>query len=98
MNNIKMNYRFSVYLDKPQRVDIYMSALFEDFSRSYIQKMIDKEQLKVNGNILSKNLKIKNKDEISLEIKTESLDIKPEKMSLDIVYEDSEILIINKEA
>jgi len=98
MNNIKMNYKFSVYLDKPQRVDIYMSALFENFSRSYIQKMIDKEQLKVNGNILSKNLKIKNKDEISLEIRTESLDIKPEKMPLDIVYEDSEILIVNKEA
>lgn len=93
-----MNYKFSVFLDKPQRVDIYMSALFEDFSRSYIQKMIDNGQLKVNNNILSKNLKIKNKDEISLEIKSESLDIKPEKMPLDIVYEDKEIVIVNKEA
>jgi len=93
-----MNYKFSVFLDKPQRVDIYISALFEDFSRSYIQKMIDNGQLKVNNNILSKNLKIKNKDEISLEIKSESLDIKPEKMPLDIVYEDKEIVIVNKEA
>ncbi len=93
-----MNYNFSVFLDKPQRVDIYMSALFEDFSRSYIQKMIDRGQLRVNNNLLNKNLKIKNKDEIFLEIKTQSLDILPEKMDLDIVYEDGEIIIINKNA
>jgi len=93
-----MNYNFSVFVDKPQRVDIYMSALFEDFSRSYIQKMIDRGQLRVNNKTLNKNLKIKNKDEILLEIKTQSLDILPEKMDLDIVYEDSEIIIINKNA
>jgi len=93
-----MNYKFSVFLDKPQRVDIYISTLFQDFSRSYVQKMIDKGQLRVNNKILNKNLKIKNKDEVSLEIITESLDILPEKIPLDIVYEDNEILIINKDA
>jgi len=93
-----MNYKFSVFLDKPQRVDIYVSALFQDFSRSYVQKMIDKGQLRVNNKILNKNLKIKNKDEVSLEIITESLDVLPEKILLDIVYEDNEILIINKDA
>jgi len=92
-----MNYNFSVLLSKPQRVDMYLSALFEDFSRSYIQKMIDKWQVKVNSIVLSKNLKIKNKDEISLEIKTESLDIAPENIPLDIVYEDKEIIVVNKD-
>lgn len=93
-----MNYNFSVFLQKPQRVDIYLSALFEDFSRSYIQKMIDRGQLKVNGEVLNKNTKIKNKDEILLEIKIESLQIIPEDIPLDVIYEDKELLVINKDA
>jgi hypothetical protein len=36
-----MNYRFSVFIEKSIRVDMYLSALFKDFSRSYIQKLID---------------------------------------------------------
>jgi 23S rRNA-/tRNA-specific pseudouridylate synthase len=42
-------------------------------------------------------LKIRNKDEINIIIKLEKLDnIKPEKMDLDIIFEDNSILIINK--
>jgi len=94
-----MIIKFCTLLDKKQRVDIYLSALFKDFSRSYIQKMIDKWQLKVNWKILNKNKKIENKDEIELEIKTEKLEeVLPEKMKLDIIYEDENILIINKDA
>ncbi len=84
--------------DKKQRVDIFLSALFPDFSRSYIQKMIDKSQVQVNSKIVNKNIKIDNKDEISLEVKLESFFVKAEEISLAIVYEDENILIINKEA
>lgn len=93
-----MKYSFCTLLKKDQRVDIYLSTLFKDFSRSYIQKMVDKGQVQVNNKILNKNLKIKNKDEIILTIITESLEIIPEKMDLDIIFEDKEILILNKEA
>lgn len=94
-----MNYYFCVYIDNEKRVDMYLSALFGDFSRSYIQKMIDNGQVKVNNKIITKNLKIKNKDELNIEIKLEKLDkVLPENILLDIIYEDENILIINKDA
>lgn len=92
-----MKYNFCVYIsEKNKRVDMYLSALFEDFSRSYIQKMIDKWQVKVNSNQISKNVKVVNWDIIELEIILESVEIKAEKIDLDIVFEDDEILLINK--
>lgn len=78
---------------------MYLSTLFNDFSRSYIQKMIDRWQVSVNGEKISKNLKIKNKDEIFINIVIEKLyEILPEDMNLDVIFEDDEIVVLNKEA
>ena len=53
----------------------------------------------INGKIMNKNLKIKKKDEIIIKIKKEKLNwIIPQKIPLDIIYEDKNILIINKDA
>jgi len=95
-----MKYNFCVLLsEKNKRVDIYLSALFPDFSRSYIQRMIDEKQVSVNGEFISKNLKIKQKDEIVIEIKTKSLDeVLAEDIKIDIIFEDENILILNKDA
>ena len=93
-----MKYNFSALLDKKIRVDMYLSALFSDYSRSYVQKLIDNNHLKINWKILNKNKKISNKDEIELEIIIEKSSILPEKIDLDIIYEDENIVIINKDA
>lgn len=93
-----MKYSFCTYINWQQRVDMYLSTLFWDFSRSYIQKMIDKWQMKINQEIVTKNIKIKNKDQIDLEIIIDKLDVKPENLELDVVYEDQNILIVNKDA
>ncbi|MBF0913665.1 RluA family pseudouridine synthase [Candidatus Gracilibacteria bacterium] len=93
-----MIIKFCVFSEKKLRVDIYLSALFSDFSRSYIQKIIDKGQVCVNGKIISKNLKISPKDELQIEIIPEKLEILPQKMDLDIIFEDENILIINKDS
>lgn len=93
-----MKYHFSAYIEKKQRVDMYLSALFNDFSRSYIQKIIDKWQLKVNWNVLAKNKKIESKDEIEITIIKEKLDILPENLPLDIIFENSDFAAINKDA
>ncbi len=94
-----MKIKFCTYIEKKQRVDMYLSALFNDFSRSYIQKLIDKWDVKVNSKTISKNLKIENKSEIEIDIVMEKLDeVLPEDLNLDIIYEDENILIINKEA
>ena len=95
-----MKYNFCVFItEKNKRVDMYLSALFSDFSRSYIQKIIDRWQVFVNNKQINKNVKIKNKDEISFEIIVEKLDeVLAEKMSLDIIFEDDNILVLNKDA
>jgi len=94
-----MIYKFCVIVEKQKRVDMYLSTLFNDFSRSYIQKMIDRWQVSVNGEKISKNLKIKNKDEIFINIVIEKLyEILPEDMNLDVIFEDDEIVVLNKEA
>ena len=93
-----MNYYFSVFIEDQNRVDMYLSALFPLYSRSYIQKIIDRWEVKINWKIINKNLKIKNRDEIEIEIKNDSIIwIEPEKMNLDIVYEDDNLIIINKD-
>ena len=77
---------------------MYISALFEDFSRSYVQKLIDNGFVLVNGAVCKKNIKLQHKDALEITIHTEKIDIEPEAAELDIVYEDKNIIIINKEA
>jgi RNA-binding protein YlmH len=43
-----MKYYFCVLVEKQIRVDMYLSTLFTDFSRSFIQKIIDRGQVKIN--------------------------------------------------
>lgn len=93
-----MNYNFCILLDKPQRVDMYLSTLFQDFSRSFIQKIIDKWQVKVNNLEINKNIKVKNKDIIEISIIIWKAKVEAEEMNLDIVYEDENLIIVNKDA
>lgn len=93
-----MIYKFCTYIKEKQRVDIYLSALLSDFSRSYIQKLIDKWNVKINWTIITKNIKIENKSEVEIFINTEKLWLNAEKIDLEIVYEDENIAIINKNA
>ena len=93
-----MKYNFSTYIDTPQRVDIYLSALFSDFSRSYIQKLIDRGYVQINSQKISKNLKLQARDIVEIDVLVESTDIQAQDIPLDIIFENDDILIINKEA
>lgn len=93
-----MRYIFCVLIEKNIRVDMYLSTLFSDFSRSYIQKIIDRWQIKVNWKEINKNIKIKNKDEIYIDIIIEKLELKAENLNLDIVFENHDFIIVNKDA
>ncbi|NDK07674.1 RluA family pseudouridine synthase [Candidatus Gracilibacteria bacterium] len=77
---------------------MYLSTLFNDFSRSYIQKIIDKGNVLINGKEINKNIKIKNKDELLIKIIIEKSKIEAEDIELDIVFEDDNMIIINKDA
>lgn len=94
-----MIYNFCALIENSKRVDMYLSALFPDFSRSYIQKIIDRKEVSVNGVYISKNLKVKNQDHIVISLEQQKLaEVLPEDMNLDVVFEDENLAIINKEA
>ena len=78
------------------RIDKYLTS-FLDESRSSIDKMIEAGFIKVNGNEVNTHYVPKTGDEITVEGGfKEEVDIKPEKMDLDIIYEDDDVLVINK--
>ena len=79
-----------------ERIDKYLSNN-TSLSRTLISKMIDSEYIKVNDKKTKNNYKVKDGDKISIdETYQVEQDILPEKMDLDIVYEDNDIMVINK--
>lgn len=80
-----------------ERIDKCINSLVDSLSRSFIQKLIKDGQVFVNGNSVKANYRIKSDDEIVFQI-PESVepDIEPEDIPLDILYEDEDILIVNK--
>ncbi len=81
-----------------ERLDVFLSKKIRKFTRSYIKKLIEEEQVSINKNLVtSPSTKIKMNDKISINILEKQVDkLIPKKINLDIVYEDKEILIINK--
>lgn len=80
-----------------ERIDKCINSLIDSLSRSYIQKLIKDGQVFVNGKPVKSNYRIKNEDEIVFQI-PESVepDIVAENIPLAILYEDEDILIVNK--
>lgn len=78
------------------RLDQYLTEN-TDYSRSKIQQMIKENYILVNGNSTKNSYILKSGDEISIEeIETVEMNAEPEKMDLDIVYEDEDIIVVNK--
>lgn len=78
------------------RIDKYLSNNTE-LSRTLISKMIDNGYILVNGKKTKNNYKVKENDIVSIDDSfKEEINIEPEEMDLDIVYEDNDIMIINK--
>lgn len=79
------------------RCDKYIAESVEGISRSYIKKLFDEGKITVNGVVRSASYKLKSGDEIEFEMPVaEEIDALPENIPLDIVYEDEELLVINK--
>lgn len=78
------------------RLDVFL-AENTSLSRSYIQKLIDSEDILLNGNKTNKKYPVELNDEIIINYEDKILtDILPENIPLDIVYEDEDIIVINK--
>ena len=81
-----------------ERLDRYLAGLDEvDLSRSQIQKLITNENILVNGAVVPSRLKVSGGEEISITIPPpEPHEALPEKIPLDIRYEDDDVLVVNK--
>ena len=79
------------------RVDKFLSEQFPDLSRSYIQKLIKDGHVTANGKIVKANYKLNALDTLALDKpELQEPDIVPENIPIDILYEDEDILIVNK--
>jgi 23S rRNA pseudouridine1911/1915/1917 synthase len=84
--------------DNNMRIDIYLSKNIKHLSRSFVKKLIEEGQIKLNNiTVNTPSTKIKAKDKIIIKV-IEQIKSKlvPQKIKLDIVFEDKDILIINK--
>ncbi len=80
-----------------QRIDKYLSEKMENISRSAAQKLLDDGNVRVNFIVVSKNYKIKAGDRVVVTVpEPKTLEAKPEDIPLDIRYEDSDLLVVNK--
>lgn len=81
------------------RLDVFLKQRLPDFSRTYFQELIEKNLVLVNQEIVKKRTLLSEGDEIEVAFTfTEETGLLPEKMDLEILYEDDFLLVINKPA
>ncbi len=94
---------FRMVVDRGQgllRIDKYLAEHLEDTSRHRVQLAIEAEYVRVNDRVVKANYKVKPLDVITLMMpyRRRGIEIKPEPIPLDIVYEDDDLLVVNKPA
>ena len=94
MENLTKEYEINV---DGVRLDKAIADIDTDISRMTVQKLIEENKVLVNGKQEKASYKVKNGDKISLEIEPpKESKLKPEEIPLDVIYEDNDIIIINK--
>ena len=102
-NNRSLFEHFSFLVDKgqtPLRIDKYLMNFVENATRTKIQAAAKNGSIEVNGNVVKSNYKVKPLDEIKVKFEYpphENL-LVAENIVLDIVYEDDDLVVINKPA
>ena len=83
--------------DADERLDKYLAWLYPAQSRSFFQKLIKDQVVQVNGAPQKANYRLGAGDTVSVTIpRAQEVEILPENLSLDILYEDQDVLIVNK--
>ena len=90
--NIKINEE-----NVGNRIDSFIPMVQKDISRSMVQKLIEQNDIKVNGKKTKHSYKLKLNDEIEIIIpEAKEIDLKAQDIPLDVIYEDNDIIVINK--
>ena len=93
-----MTYRIEEANDIGDRIDRYLSARVPELSRSHLQKMIERGAISVNGRSIKPNYRLKEGDVLAVEenLAPVPISIEPQDIPLRILYEDEDLLIIDK--
>ncbi|HHX93594.1 MAG TPA: RluA family pseudouridine synthase [Tenericutes bacterium] len=90
------NKEFIITDDTGERIDKFLNNKLE-LSRTYIQKLVKDGNILVNGKKVKVNYRLKLSDKVNVAIpEPEKIELKPQKMDLDIIYEDKDVIVINK--
>lgn len=91
--------QFSLFLSsrETRRIDTFLASQYSERSRSNIQKLIDQGSVSVNGQTVDKNKKVYARDVVSVHWKSEPGKFGAEEIPLDVVYENADFAIINKD-
>ncbi|WP_216830850.1 RluA family pseudouridine synthase [Alkalihalobacterium elongatum] len=80
-----------------ERIDKLMTTFHSDWSRTQVQQWIKEGNVTVNGDTIKTNYKVQLNDLLVLEVpEPELLEVEPEPLDLDIVYEDEDVIVVNK--
>lgn len=83
--------------DCNQRIDRYLTTVLDGYSRSYLQKLLKEQAVKVNESLVKSNYKVNTGDRIQVNLpEAAEFEAVAEELTLDIIYEDQDIIIINK--
>ena len=96
--NIEQKYYYTVMEEQEgMRLDQFLAGELKEHSRSYIQKLLKEGMVTLEGKAMKANYRLREKDEIEIKIPPAmEPDILPENIPLDILYEDDDILVVNK--
>lgn len=83
--------------DKGKRLDIYIAENFNELSRTMIKKLIESNNVLVNDKSEKVSYKVQANDNISIDVpEAKETKLKAQEIPLDIIYEDSDIIVVNK--
>lgn len=93
-----MSKTYELTVEKQKgRLDKYISEQIPDLSRSRVKELIDDDKILVNGKKEKPSYKVADQDNISIEVPPKKpLNLEPENLNLDIVYEDDDVIVVNK--
>lgn len=102
MCNIYIDYKKEIRLkelivkEEGQRLDKYIAEI-EDISRVAVQRLIEEGNITVNGKVSKSSYKLQTDDKINIIIsEAKSTNLEAQKIPLDIIYEDDDIIVVNK--
>ena len=83
--------------DAGQRIDTWVCARVEDLTRSAVQRLLEQGRITLSGRPLNKNYRLTGEEVLELDLpQPEAVDIVPQDIPLDVVYEDDDVIVINK--